>query len=409
MSKTIDTIPFYKKQIPSDWEVRYFEDVADIDKECLSGDTPEDYEFDYISLSDVDSDDFKIETTKQVFANSPSRARRIVKRGDILMSTVRPNLHGFTLIRDDVKDLIASTGFAVITAKKCSNEFLYQYLFSSGISKQFYQLLVGSNYPAINSSDVRKLKLFLPPLLEQKAIAHILGLMDTAINKNNLLIAKKELQKKWLMQQLLTGKRRLSGFNERWDRLSIYDIADEVTIRNTNHDQLVVLSCTKYDGLVPSLEYFGRKIFSDDLSTYKIVPKNTFAYATNHIEEGSIGYQGVYDKALISPMYTVFKTIDGINDEYLYRVLKSHNCVHEYQKRMEGSIDRRGGLRWDEFSKIKLSLPPEEEQTAIALVLQVADKEIYLLKTKVEKLRNQKKWMMQMLLTGKKRLTRKGG
>ena len=203
--------PFYNTTIPSDWEVKHFEDVSDIDKESLNSNTAKDYEFDYISLSDVDSDDFKIETTKQIFANAPSRARRIVKKGDVLMSTVRPNLQGFSLIKDDVIDLIASTGFAVITSTKCSSEYLFQFLFSSGIERQFYQLLVGSNYPAINSSDVRKLKIPLPPLPEQRAIAHVLGLMDSAINQNNQLIAQKELRKKWLMQNLLTGKKKVEG------------------------------------------------------------------------------------------------------------------------------------------------------------------------------------------------------
>ena len=72
---------------------------------------------------------------------------------------------------------------------------------------------------------------------------------------------------------------------------------------------------------------------------------------------------------------------------------------------MEGSIDRRGGLRWDAFSIIKIHLPSKAEQTAIAQVLQAADKEIQLLKTKTEKLREKKKGLMQILLTGKKRLT----
>ena len=398
------TKPFYNTTIPSDWEVKHFEDIADIDKDCLNVNTPKDYEFRYVSLSDVDSEDFKIETTRQVFSTAPSRARRIVHNGDILMSTVRPNLQGFSLIKDDVKDLIASTGFAVITVNKGSNEFLFQYLFSSGISRQFYQLLVGSNYPAINSSDVRKLKIPLPPLPEQHSIAHVLGLMDSAINQNNLLIAQKELRKKWLMQNLLTGKKRLKGFEKSWKEIHIKDIAREVSIKNKSDKQLTVLSCTKYDGLVPSLEYFGRKIFSDDVSTYKVVPKNHFAYATNHIEEGSIGYQDILDEALISPMYTVFKTDSSINDNFFYRLLKSHKLVYQYQNRMEGSIDRRGGLRWDAFSIIKIQIPSYEEQTAIAQVLQAADKEIQLLKAKTDKLREQKKGLMQVLLTGKKRL-----
>jgi type I restriction enzyme S subunit len=404
MAHIKNTKVFYNAELPCDWEIKYFEEVSAIDKESLSSRTAKDYEFDYISLSDVDSDDFKIETTRQIFASAPSRARRIVKRGDILMSTVRPNLQGFSLIRNEVKDLIASTGFAVITADKCNNEFLFQYLFSSGINRQFYQLLVGSNYPAINSFDVRKLKIPLPPLPEQKAIAQVLSTADAAIQTTEKLIAQKELRKKWLMQQLLTGKKRLKGFGGEWKEIHIRDIAKEVSVRNKSDKQLTVLSCTKYDGLVPSLEYFGRKIFADDVSTYKIVPKNHFAYATNHIEEGSIGYQGLLDEALISPMYTVFKTNGTVYDTFLFRLLKSHSLVYQYQNRMEGSIDRRGGLRWDAFSIIKIKLPSIEEQTAIAHVLQVADKEISLLKAKAEKLREQKKGLMQQLLTGKKRL-----
>ena len=206
------------------------------------------------------------------------------------------------------------------------------------------------------------------------------------------------------MQNLITGKMRLKGFSREWKLIHIRDVAKEVSIRNKSDKQLTVLSCTKYDGLVPSLEYFGRKIFADDVSTYKVVPINHFAYATNHIEEGSIGYQKIFDEALISPMYTVFKTDDSVNDDFFYKLLKSHNLVYQYQNRMEGSIDRRGGLRWDAFSIIKIRLPKKEEQAAISQVLQTADKEIQLLKTKCDKLKEQKKGLMQVLLTGKKRL-----
>jgi type I restriction enzyme S subunit len=244
----------------------------------------------------------------------------------------------------------------------------------------------------------------LPPLPEQKAIAQVLSTADAAIHTTEKLIAQKELRKKWLMQQLLTGKKRLKGFGGEWKEMHIRDVAKEVSIRNKSDKQLTVLSCTKYDGLIPSLEYFGRKIFADDVSTYKIVPKNHFAYATNHIEEGSIGYQKTLEEALISPMYTVFKTDKTVNDDFFYKLLKSHSLVYQYQNRMEGSIDRRGGLRWDGFSIIKIKLPSLEEQAAIAQVLQSVDTEISLLKAKADKLREQKKGLMQQLLTGKVRL-----
>ena len=118
--------------IPEDWELKKLGKVGEIDKKSLNSNTDKEYEFDYISLSDVDSDQFSIKTSKQKFKNAPSRARRIVKKGDVLLSTVRPNLEGFTIIRDEVKDLIASTGFAVITSKnELHNEYLFNFLFSN--------------------------------------------------------------------------------------------------------------------------------------------------------------------------------------------------------------------------------------------------------------------------------------
>jgi type I restriction enzyme S subunit len=201
-----ETLEVKHAELPSGWEIKHFSDIALIDNNSLKSDTSEHYVFNYISLSDVDSEDFKIETTKQVFGTAPSRARRVVKKGDILMSTVRPNLQGFSFIKEEAKDLIASTGFAVITPTSCNGEYLFQYLFTDGINKQFYQLLVGSNYPAINSSDVKKLKIPLPPLKEQRAIANILSTWDTATQTTQALIAQKEQEKKWLMQNLLTGK-----------------------------------------------------------------------------------------------------------------------------------------------------------------------------------------------------------
>ncbi|MDZ7743749.1 MAG: restriction endonuclease subunit S [Bacteroidota bacterium] len=235
-------------------------------------------------------------------------------------------------------------------------------------------------------------------------IASCLSTWDRAIHTFTQLIQQKQKRKKWLMQVLLSGRIRLPGFSKYWQNLKIRDFASEVSSRNSNDNGYKVLSCTKYDGLVPSLEYFGRKIFSDNLTTYKIVPRNHYAYATNHIEEGSIGYQFDYDFGLISPMYTVFKTDQKVNDDFLFPLLKSHQMIHEYKKRMEGSIDRRGGLRWNTFSGINILLPPKEEQTAIAKVLQTADKEIEILNQKLKLLKAQKKGLMQQLLTGRKRL-----
>ncbi|MGV8114751.1 MAG: restriction endonuclease subunit S [Lentimicrobium sp.] len=399
MAETKNTKAFYNTEIPSDWEVKHFEDVADIDRDSLNGSTPKDYEFDYISLSDVDSDDFKIETTRQVFASAPSRARRIVKKGDILMSTVRPNLQGFSLIRNEVKDLIASTGFAVITAKKCSNEYLFQYLFSSGIERQFYQLLVGSNYPAINSSDVKKLKIPLPTPPEQRAIAQVLSTADAAIHTTEKLIAQKELRKKWLMQQLLTGKKRLKGFEGEWKKLGAGEIFKSITKKGFADEEL--LSATQDRGMIPRTMLEGRVTMpTTGTEGFKLVEIGDFVISLRSFQ-GGLEYS--YYRGLVSPAYTVLKPKKPINEEFYKQYFKSYEFIGRLATAVIGIRDGKQ-ISYDDFCIVKIPYPSIEEQTAIAQVLQAAGKEISLLKTKAEKLRELKKVLMQVLLTGKKRL-----
>lgn len=399
-TETKNTKAFNNTEIPSDWEVRHFEDVADIDKESLNGSTPKDYEFDYISLSDVDSDDFQIETTRQVFATAPSRARRIVRQGDILMSTVRPNLQGFSLIRNEVKDLIASTGFAVITANKCNNEYLFQYLFSSGIERQFYQLLVGSNYPAINSSDVRKLKIPLPPLPEQKAIAQVLSTADAAIHTTEKLIAQKELRKKWLMQQLLTGKKRLKGFDGEWKEEKLEYFIKDYKQKPTDEDNYEVLTSAKA-GLMKQTDYYGdNRITNRDDADYNVIPPNYLTYRSRS-DDGLFTFNknDLEITGLISGYYPVFTIKNGDLDFILMYMNYYRQKLTKYAIGTSQLV-----LAINALKEAKFVLPEYEEQTAIAQLLQAADKEISLLKDKAEKLREQKKGLMQVLLTGKVRL-----
>jgi type I restriction enzyme S subunit len=283
--------------------------------------------------------------------------------------------------------------------------FLGYQVNSVSYRKQLNALVQGIKVCSLGKQAIANTYFAVPPLPEQQRIVSVLSHWDTAIEKQTALIEKLILRKRGLMQQLLTGKKRLKGFEGEWKKCAIKSFAKEVSIKNTYNKDYIVLSCTKYDGLVPSLEYFGKQIYSNDLSTYKVVPKNHFAYATNHIEEGSIGYQAQYDNGLISPMYTVFKTDkEKIDNTYFFAVLKSHHLIHLYQAMMEGSINRRGGLRWDSFSTIKVDLPSLEEQKAISAFLYNADKEIEIQKQKLAAMQAQKKGLMQVLLTGKRRI-----
>lgn len=264
------------------------------------------------------------------------------------------------------------------------------------INSQINFFVESSGIPQLTGEQLTNYFVKLPPLPEQQKIATILGTWDAAIQTTSALLTALQKRKKALMQQLLSPKEK--------QMIEIGEIASELSIRNKNGYDFIVLSCTKYEGLVDSLKYFGRKIYSDDLSTYKIVPQNTFAYATNHIEEGSIGYQKNYPNALISPMYTVFKTNDLVDDSYLFFVLKSDRYIKIYQQNMSGSIDRRGALRWNDFAKLKIPLPPLIEQTRIAAILNAADAELRETEAYLEKLKTQKRGLMQQLLTGKVRV-----
>ncbi|GAA5262714.1 restriction endonuclease subunit S [Methanocalculus sp. MC3] len=194
-----------------EWEEKRLGDLAEIDPENLSNSTNLDYCFNYISLEQVDNGRL-IGYSEEVFRSSPSRARRKLKKGDVLMSTVRPNLMSHLLYVNQVNNAVCSTGFAVIRARKGLSEpgFLYNHLFSYVVNNQVEKIIAGSNYPAINSRDVKLIEIPCPPTLsEQTAIATVLSDMDAEIAALERRRDKAKEIKQGMMQQLLTGKVRL--------------------------------------------------------------------------------------------------------------------------------------------------------------------------------------------------------
>ena len=143
-----------------------------------------------------------------------------------------------------------------------------------------------------------------------------------------------------------------------WREAFLGELVHERNNRVGRAESPIVLSSTKYQGLVPSDEYFrGRTIYSSDLSNYKLVRKGWFAYATNHLAEGSIGLQHEFDVACVSPIYTVFECGDAVLPTYLYRLLRSPSLVKAYGLHEQASVDRRGAVRFRDFAKIRIRLP----------------------------------------------------
>ena len=190
----------------NEWHQFKLEELAEVDPDKLSETTDKEYRFRYLDIGSVKANVISLPSHEITFGGSPSRARKPVMTGDVLMSTVRPNLKAFAYFDFDVKNCVASTGFAVLRAKPSSNDrFILYSILSDETTRQIESLVVGSNYPAINTGEVRKLKVCAPKCKDEQAkIAEILSTVDRAIEQTQGLIAKQQRIKTGLMQDLLT-------------------------------------------------------------------------------------------------------------------------------------------------------------------------------------------------------------
>lgn len=294
------------------------------------------------------------------------------------------------------------------------------------VVRELRRIATGFSVFGISKTNLEKVRLPLPPNNEQKAIADLLHLMDTAINKNNLLIEKKLMQKKWLMQMLLTGKKRLKGFGGEWEEYQIKDVFGFVKSYSHSRDNLTYENS---EGSIYNIHYGDiHAVFENDvldLDDEKRIPflRKEFANGDGFeflkdgdviIADASEDYEGVgesveikniRDKKVIGGLHTIVLR-DNSNrtvDEYRAFLFNGESVLNALRKVATGISVY--GISKSNIASVKVILPSTEEQTAIASVLQAADKEIQLLKLKSEKLREEKKGLMQILLTGKKRLT----
>ena len=283
-----------------------------------------------------------------------------------------------------------------------STDYLYYTICS--VASRIKALAGEQAVPIVNKTQFSETIIPLAPLSEQCAIAETLSDVDGLLQALEKLIAKKRAVRQAAMQQLLTGKTRLPGFSGAWDLKKIFEVATYCNEKNSLAEDLPVLTCSKHLGFVDSLSYFKNQIFSKDLSGYKIIRRGQIGYPANHIEEGSIGLQDIYDIALVSPIYVVCSPKEGINSYFLHRLLKLDRYQQEFAIATTSSVDRRGSLRWPTFSELVVNIPYIDEQEAIASVLSDMDAEIAVLERRLDKTKAIKQGMMQQLLTGRIRL-----
>ena len=285
-----------------------------------------------------------------------------------------------------------------------SNDFLSDYLFYNLDLRygELRQLSTGDGgRGGLNLSILNSLSVPLPPVEEQRAIARVLGTMDELISKTSRLIAQKELRKKWLMQNLLTTKKRVKGFRKKWKTYPFRDLAAESVFRNGGkmlNDRLMAVS--KVHGMIPMRE----RVQGESNHRCKVVRRNYFAYNPMRLNIGSLARWDDNEPAMVSGDYVVFKCEEERLDPRFFDFYRSTNEWANYVRRAgDGSVRVR--IYFSHLAPFKITLPLIEEQKAIANILDIATCEIAMLETKSELLKMQKKWLMQQLLTGKKRLS----
>jgi type I restriction enzyme S subunit len=189
------------------WKSVRIGDVLAIDPEQLPAATPPDYTFKYIDLGSVNDGVVEAPTQPIDFATAPSRARRVLRQGDVLLSTVRPLLRGFGMIEAVDGPLVGSTGFAVLRTTRTEDaRFILECLFSENVLRQMHARTTGSSYPALGSEDVRSLVIPWPSQSERSRIGAVL----TAATKEIRTLAEARgllaTQRRGLMERLLSGE-----------------------------------------------------------------------------------------------------------------------------------------------------------------------------------------------------------
>lgn len=311
----------------------------------------------------------------------------------ILIARVGANA-GFTYYVNGRYDVSDNT--LILNVKSCYNfNFAYNQLLYYNLNK----LVFGSGQPLVTAGQLKSLKILLPPLSEQQKIAEILNVWDKAIEKQTQLIEKLELRKKGLMQQLLTGKKRLPGFSGEWKKVKAGLLFGSSSIRSNKLEPL--LSVTQDKGVVPRDMLETRVTMPNgDLSSFKLVNVGDFVISLRSFE-GGLEYSEY--RGIVSPAYTVLKKKTDMNDVFYKVYFKSNDFIQRLAVAVIGIRDGKQ-ISYSDFCYIKIPYPSLQEQNAIANVFVSCDNEISLAKQKLNSFQQQKKGLMQVLLTGKKRV-----
>ena len=366
-------------EIPQEWEVKYLGDLCD---NICSGSNKERNEY----------GKYHIYGSTGIIGYSNSYSYNYPT---ILIARVGANAG---IINRGVGEYDVSDNTLIV----CNNNIVYEYDFAYNqlTNYNLNKLVFGSGQPLVTAGQLKRIKLPIPPMEEQRKIAEILGVWDEAIEKQSQLIEKLELRKRALMQRLLTGRTRLPGFTTPWQKVKLGEIFKE---RNeTKCEHLPLLSITAERGVILQSESDKKDTSNDDKSKYKRICPNDIGYNTMRMWQGRSALSAM--EGIVSPAYTIVTPKAEVDPLFISELIKQPRVVYDFWTHSQGLVGDTLNCKFHDFSQVKVAIPSHPEQKAIAEVLTTADDEIVTHRKKLDALRLQKRGLMQQLLTGKTRV-----
>ncbi|HEX6640597.1 MAG TPA: restriction endonuclease subunit S, partial [Thermoanaerobaculia bacterium] len=354
--------------------------AATLNDDVLGEETPPDYQLEYVDIGDVDAAVGIIGTTPYRFADAPSRARRRVRHGDVIISTVRTYLQAIASIDHPPNNLIASTGFAVIRpiTKILDRDFCRFALREPGFLAEVQMRSFGVSYPAINATEIGDIPISLPSLKEQRCIADYL---DCETARIDALVSAKER-----VLELLAEKRRalitravtrgidwkvaltdstvewLPEVPQHWARTKIRRLFRQT--KRLGYPELPVLSVYRDFGVIERSsrdDNFNR--VPEDLEKYQLVEVGDLVINKMKAWQGSLGISTL--RGITSPDYVVFSPTHREHSEFLHHFLRNRMLTTVYRIMSNGIRTDQWRLEPDHFGGLDVFLPPRDEQRAI--------------------------------------------
>lgn len=324
-----------------------------------------------------------------------------LKSGDVLV--VRSGAPGTSCVVTE--EFVGSNCIDIVFARPRKNillpEFLSIYTNSDVGKKHIAATQGGLALKHFNVGAYKKMTIDIPDIKEQIAIADLLSTWDEAIDKMERLIAAKEKQYEWLVNQHILSPAKN---DMRWKHRRICDISERIQ-RKSDGGDYPILTISSASGFVLQEEKYSRFMAGKSLDDYTLLRRGEFAYNKGNslrFQFGCIFPLQSYEQALVPHVYVSFRLKTGIDADYLQHLFQADYLKPQLAALVNTGVRNNGLLNISPatFMKVTVPLPPLEQQQQIAAILSIARQEISLLKQQTDALRRQKRGLMQKLLTG---------